>query len=165
MCAGYFEALGFRAKVAREGADGGVDIQLYIEGSERPGMIVQCKAWKTYKVGIKPLRELFGVMAADGVGEGAFVTIGTYSQEAKAFATGKNLHLIDGADLLGKITALTQEQQDTLLKTATSGDFTTPTCPSCGIKMTTRISKSDSDPFWGCVNYTRCRSTLRFARS
>jgi len=164
VCAGYFEALGFGAKVTREGADGGVDIHLYAEGSERPNIIVQCKAWKAYKVGVKPLRELFGVMAAEGVTEGAFVTTGTFTQEAKEFAGGKTLHLIDGNDLLAKIQSLTQEQQQALLKTATTGDFTTPTCPSCGVKMTTRISKSDGKPFWGCSNYPRCKSTLRVAR-
>ena len=165
VCGEYFETLGFRVEVAREGADGGVDIRLYAEGSERPNILVQCKAWKAYKVGVKQLRELFGVMAADGVGEGSFVTTGTFTSEAREFARGKELHLIDGEELLRMISLLTQGQQDDLLKTATSGDFTTPTCPSCGIKMTTRVSKADSKAFWGCVNYPRCKSTLRVARA
>src|ERR1019366_5918894 len=41
------------------GADGGVDLRLRRDGTTA---IVQCKRWKTYKVGVKPVRELFGVM-------------------------------------------------------------------------------------------------------
>ena len=164
LCAGYFEVLGFKARTARAGADGGVDMHLFSEDSATPNIIVQCKAWKTYKVGIKPMRELLGVMTAEKVAEGIFVTTGTYTAEARNFADGKSISLIDGADLLGKLLALGDEQQSRLLHLATGGDFTTPTCPSCGIKMTTRKAKSDGEPFWGCVNYPRCRSTLRIPR-
>ena len=53
------------------GADGGVDIILYQQGVETPAIIVQCKSW-SQKVGVKAIRELFGVMAADQIGYGVF---------------------------------------------------------------------------------------------
>jgi restriction system protein len=163
VCAGYFEQLGFRAQVAREGADGGVDIHLYADGSSTPDMVVQCKAWKVYTVGVKPIRELLGVMTAAGVGEGIFVTTGSFTREARNFADGKNIHLIDGDGLLAKIAAISPEEQAALLQLATEGDFTTPTCASCGVKMTERVSTKSGEAFWGCVNFPRCRCTLRFA--
>jgi hypothetical protein len=46
VCAAYFEAIGMRTKVAREGADGGVDIKVYKENDASPSAIAQCKAWK-----------------------------------------------------------------------------------------------------------------------
>ena len=45
------------------GADGGVDLVLR-KGSET--FLVQCKQWKAFKVGVDVVRELYGVMAANG---------------------------------------------------------------------------------------------------
>jgi len=39
---------------------------------------------------------------------------------------------------------------------ATAGDYTTPTCASCGVKMIVRTPKAGGKAFWGCVNYPRC---------
>ncbi|MBL0143807.1 MAG: DUF2034 domain-containing protein [Betaproteobacteria bacterium] len=164
VCAGYFEELGFRAKTVRAGPDGGVDIHLYTEGAEHPGIIVQCKAWKSRKVGVNLIRELFGVMSADKVQEGIFATTGTYSSDATQFAIGKNIHLINGEDILTKLQALPPHRQQSLLKFATEGDFMTPTCPSCGIKMAFRAPKAGGNPFWGCRNYPRCKTILQVSK-
>ena len=161
LCAGYFRVLGFRTRLAAPGPDGGVDIHLVAEGSDTPGVLVQCKAWSTYDIGVKAIRELFGVMAANQVAEGVFVTTGRFTQPARDFALGKEIILIDGADLLAKIAALREDQQAQLLRLATEGDFTRPTCPSCGIKMVRRIARASGDPFWGCENFPGCRTTLR----
>ena len=115
LCAGYFETLGFKSKVAREGADGGVDIHLYAEGSSAPAILVQCKAWKAYQVGIKPIRELLGVMTDARVSEGVFVTTSMYTAEARRFAAGHNIQLIDGEDLLKKVSAAATGDERALL--------------------------------------------------
>jgi len=161
LCAGYFETLGFKSEVAREGADGGVDIHLYANGSSTPSVVVQCKAWKAYKVGIKPIRELLGVMTAAHVSEGIFVTTGSYTAEARECAAANHIDLIDGGDLLRKIAASRPEDHAALLQLATAGDFTTPTCPSCGIKMVERVAQKTGDKFWGCTRFPACRLTLR----
>jgi len=163
LCAAYFRVLGFGTRLAAPGPDGGVDIHLIPEGRDAPGILVQCKAWSTYDIGVKAVRELFGVMAANKVAEGVFVTTGRFTQPARDFALGKEIMLIDGADLLVKIAALREEQQSELLALATAGDFTRPTCPSCGIKMVRRIARASGDPFWGCENFPGCRTTLRIA--
>lgn len=76
-------------------------------------------------MGVKPVRELLGVMAVKSVSEGVSTT-GTYTQEAKALEKECRITLIDGADLLSKILALTPKQQAQLLGLATAGDYTTP---------------------------------------
>lgn len=163
LCAAYFRVLGFRTRLAAPGPDGGVDIHLIPEGSDAPGVLVQCKAWSTYDIGVKAVRELLGVMAASKVAEGVFVTTGRFTQPARDFALGKEIMLIDGAGLLAKIAALGAGRQAELLALATAGDFTRPTCPSCGIKMVRRIARASGDPFWGCENFPGCRTTLRIA--
>ncbi len=164
VCTGYFEALGFRAKLTKFGPDGGVDIHLYAEGQDRPAIAVQCKAWKSEPIGVNLVRELYGVMARNKIPEGIFVTTGTYTPEARSFPTGGDLHLLDGRALIDNIRTLTDEKQRDLLAMATRGDFTTPTCASCGIKMVLRTPKKKAgNPFWGCSNYPRCSQTLQMS--
>lgn len=155
LTAAFFREQGFRAETIRAGADGGVDVRLYRIDAPDPDAIIQCKAWNSQRVGVKPVRELLGVMAHEGVSSGYFLTTGDYTAEAVEFAKGKTLRLISGEVLLEKIRALPDEAQQRLLLLATAGDYMTPTCPSCGIKMVRR--KSSRGDFWGCSNYPRCR--------
>lgn len=170
LCAGYFSAKGYRAEVTRLGADGGIDIFLYKPSFSESAVfgVVQCKAWNTNKVGVKPIRELFGVMAAEKAPLGVFITSGEYTKEAKDFAQGKNLKLLTGASLLELVKSLSPEEQEKLLVKITSGDYRTPSCPSCGTKMVQRNSSKGKDignVFWGCSNYPKCRNTLKFKQA
>jgi restriction system protein len=160
LCAAYFEALGFRTRIARSGAGAGVDLHLLAGDSDRTAIVVHSKAWDAYRVGIKAARELRSAMAAAQAGEGVLVTSGRFTQETIAFAGKENIQLIDGADLLVKITALAPEKALALLKFATQGDFLTPTCPSCSIKMISRKSTREGRNFWGCRNYPSCKETF-----
>ena len=49
------------------------------------------------------VRELFGLMAAKGAAGGFVVTSGRFTQEAKDFATGSNIRLVDGEALFALI--------------------------------------------------------------
>src|SRR5205814_7688127 len=111
-------------------------------------------------IGIKPLRELRGAMSLANVAEGVLVTSGRFTPEAVGFAAKENIQLIDGAALLEKLAALLPEKALGLLKFATKGDFLTPTCPRCSIKMTTRKSTGAGRMYWGCHNYPRCKLTF-----
>lgn len=164
LSAVYFRTLKFRVEEAKPGPDGGVDLKLFSGTSASPGVLVQCKAWSSWKVGVKEIRELFGVMAAEGVDEGILVTTSSFSKDAVDFARGKNIALIDGEDLLSKLLSLPLEDQAHMLMLATSGDFTTPTCPSCGIKMVMRMAQGTGDAFWGCSRFPLCRSRIGIAR-
>ena len=163
LCAAYFQQLGFRTRMTPAGPDGGVDIHLLADESGKSAVLVQCKAWSSYDVGVKAVRELLGVMTAEGVAEGVFVTTGRYTQAARDFVAGREIVLIDGPDLLEKIRLLHDDRQRALLAIATAGDFTRPTCPSCGVKMVRRIARASGDAFWGCPNFPGCRTTLRIA--
>ena len=62
------------------GADGGVDIRLKKDGALH---LVQCKHWKSWKVGVKVVRELAGVMHKENATSASVVCTGIYTQEAK----------------------------------------------------------------------------------
>jgi len=160
LCTAYFEALGFTASVTRSRADGAADIALRIEGADTASVLVHCKAWSAYPIGLKPLQELFAGMAPAGAGEAVLVTSGRFNPPAADFAAKHKIELLDGARLLAEFAGLVPEKALALLKLATRGDFLTPTCPGCSIKMISRKSTGEGRPFWGCVNYPSCKQTF-----
>jgi restriction system protein len=157
LCVAYFQARGYKASIAPSGSHAGVDIQLTAQGAEHASLAVRCKPWDAHRVGIKAARELRGAMAAAGLEQGVLLTSGRFTKEAADYAGRESIQLIDGAGLLAAIAALTPETALALLKFATQGDFLTPTCPSCALKMIPRRSTRYGRKFWGCRNYPRCK--------
>jgi restriction system protein len=160
LCAAYYEAQGFTTSVSEGGTPGGVDIFLHAKGAERASSIARCKAWDAYRIGAKAVRELRGAMTAAKIAEGVLLTSGRFTQEAVKLAGQEGIQTIDGAALLDKMAALPPEKALALLKFATQGDFLTPTCPVCSIKMISRKSTKEGRKFWGCRNYPACKHTF-----
>ncbi|NOT17807.1 MAG: hypothetical protein HOP20_07060 [Sulfuriferula sp.] len=158
LCAAYFRELGLRAETIKCGADGGVDVKLFRGDASEPHSILQCKAWNSRYVGVKPVRELFGVMAHQKIRSGIFLTTSTYTEDALTFAKEHPIFLIDGEKFFNMIGKLSHEAQQKLLAVATEGDYLVPSCPSCGIKMIER--KGPKSRFWGCSNYPKCKLTF-----
>jgi len=103
MVGAAYERLGY--KLVRRGgaqADGGVDLELRRAGER---VLVQCKYWKTWQVGVRPVRELWGVVASEGATRAIFVTTGGYSVAARDFAKDKAIELIDGPALTSLLKA------------------------------------------------------------
>src|SRR5438270_12256939 len=73
--------------------DGGVDLELR-RGDER--LIVQCKHWLNRKVPVQKVREMLGVVVAEGATGGVFVATTGFTVEARRSAVGQPLTLIDG---------------------------------------------------------------------
>lgn len=164
LCAEYFRILGKRVETIAKGADGGVDARIYDKDSDILEYALQCKSWNSM-VGVKEIRELFGVMAHESAGKGIFMTTSWFSNDAKQFAAEHKdrLFLLDGELFLSMLSNLPEEKRNVLLDFAIEGDYTTPTCASCGIKMIQRSGKAGE--FWGCRNYPKCRSTFKIAKS
>jgi restriction system protein len=160
VCQKFYALKGIKSETTPLGPDGGIDIRLYQDDTGKPTSIVQCKAWGERNVGIKPVRELLGVMAHEKIEKAFFMASGNFTEEAKAFAQSNRITLINGEMLVAMIKRLAETEQQALLTFATEGDFRTPTCPSCGIKMR-RVGGTNGRPdFWGCENYPRCRQKL-----
>jgi restriction system protein len=163
VCEALFAQAGFATKAQSHGADGGVDIWLHSKNAEGPVAVVQCKHWQGKPVGVKELREFFGVMASHGLKHGTYATTSTYTADAKAFAQSNGINAIDGMGLLALIAKRTPEQQAALLAVAYEGEYWRPTCASCGIKLVERKPAKGGAPFWGCSNYPRCKTRIYMA--
>lgn len=156
VCEALYAQAGFTTRSQSHGADGGIDIWLHSKHSEVP-RIVQCKHWQSKVVGVKEMREFFGVMASHQLKTGTYVTSSTFSADAQAFAKANGIHAQDGTALLRLIGQRTPEQQTALLAVAYEGEYWRPTCASCGTKMVERSSPRNEGSFWGCANYPKCR--------
>lgn len=84
-------------------ADGGIDLEAYKEGMK---IIIQCKHWKSKNVGVSVVREMFGVGIHEGAHQVYIVTCGYFTKDAKEFAEGKPIYLINGYKLLNWIKVL-----------------------------------------------------------
>jgi len=164
VCQKFYEMKGIRSETTQLGPDGGIDIRLYQDDSGRPTSIVQCKAWGERFVGVKPVRELLGVMTHEKIGKAFFMTSGKFSDDAKELAKSNRITLIDGEMLLMMIKRLPEGDQGRLLEFATDGDYTIPSCPSCGIKMRRVPGTAGRSDFWGCLNFPKCRQKLGVRR-
>jgi restriction system protein len=105
------------------------------------------------------VRDLRKAMDDARVAAGALLAAGRFSQEAYGVKDA-GIELVDGAGLLERIAALPEEKSLGLLEFVTEGDFRTPTCPLCQIKMVPRRSTVQGRAFWGCPNYPACKQTF-----
>ncbi len=141
------------------GADGGVDLKLRGNGET---ILVQCKRWRTQRVGVDKVRELFGVVTAERATGGILVSSGRFTNAAKSFAAGKPLTLVDGPAL----SQLVREVQPGTAPAMETPDFPSPSsepdCPRCGDPMVLRTARRGANAgsqFYGCPRYPHCRGT------
>jgi restriction system protein len=156
VCERLFAQSGFKTRSQSHGADGGVDVWMYSAHAEGPVSIAQCKHWRGKVVTVKEIREFFGVMSSHKLQRGTFVTTSTFTADAQKFANENGINALDGDNLLKLIATRTPEQQKELLDIAYEGEYSIPTCASCGIKLVKRTK------FWGCNNFPRCRTQIYF---
>ena len=161
LVAETFRQQGYRAvERGGNGPDGGVDLELY-QGADK--YLVQCKQWKSSKVGVAIVRELFGLILAEHAVGGFVVASGEFTQEAKAFAEGRSIRLVDARKLrvlIATNAATTIAPTSEPPRSAGSMPDASPACPKCGSPMVQRVAKSGANAgktFWGCSTFPACR--------
>jgi restriction system protein len=147
-----------------KGADGGIDLILRKDGEK---YLVQCKHWRSLKVGVPVIREFFGAMAVEGAAGGFVVTSGQFTSEAQAFAEGRNIKLVDGQGLkrwLGLVRDQARPQpQAAPVSESPARPTAEPACPRCSSAMVQRTARRGANAgnvFYGCVQYPRCRGVV-----
>ena len=124
----YFRQEGYRViGNSRPGPDGGVDLTIAQNGEK---IVVQCKHWKSQPVGVGVVREIYGVMVAEGATKCMVVTSGKFTQEAVSFSNFKPILLVDGADLerVLRETPMSELSQGTAIGSPGC-------CPTCGNRV------------------------------
>lgn len=145
------------------GPDGGVDLVLRRNGTRS---LVQCKQWRQQSVGVQVVREQFGILAAEGAAESIIVTSGTFTDDARDFASGKPIRLVDGPALLRLVKSVQKSTSTNPVAAKSESENVrseaAPACPQCGEPMVLRTSRRGTNAgsrFWGCTGFPRCRGT------
>lgn len=97
LCAEAYRRKGYTVSLTANGADGGVDLVLR-KGPQR--IYVQCKRYKRRQIDVRTVRELKGVMAAEGATGGILISSGTFTSDALEFGARSGVQLVDGVGLL-----------------------------------------------------------------
>lgn len=139
------------------GADGGIDLVIRRGGET---YLVQAKQWKTYKVGVKVVREMLGLVTAHKAKGAIVVCSADFTQEARDFAAKNHVELVDGPALLELVRSL---QSTASLPAGLASQLASDRiCPSCGREMVLRTATRGANAggrFWGCSGYPECRHT------
>jgi hypothetical protein len=103
MAAGLAEAEGYVTELNKEAGSGGSDIRLRKFGEPGVQGVVCCAGGKAGVVTARRIRELFGLMTAEGAPLGWFVAPMGFSAEARVFANEHRIRLSDGHRLLAQL--------------------------------------------------------------
>lgn len=139
------------------GSDEGIDLVLRKSGLRT---LVQCKHWRTTKIGVPTVRELLGAMTAQQGDRGVVVCTGYYTQPAITFAKANGIVLINGEALVELINMGADAP-------VASESLESSNCPACGAVMVERVAKQGAKPgqrFLGCSQFPKCRITLPIKR-
>ena len=91
LTAGIYGRLGWDTKIRPASGDGGVDVEIRKGGVVK---FVQCKRVQG-SVGRPVVQQLYGVMMAEQADGGILVTTGKASEQARKFAIGKDIEIVE----------------------------------------------------------------------
>jgi HJR/Mrr/RecB family endonuclease len=151
-------------KAVRTGSVGDHGVDVVVQASNGEKWVVQCKRWRG-AVGEPVIRDFHGVMQHEKADQGAIITTGTFTPQAKVWAKGKPMTLVEGSEFLALIKKArgAQTTASTPQSTGTNAIASPPICPVCGSRMVLRTAKQGANAgkqFWGCPNYPQCKGLL-----
>ena len=147
----------------KNGPDGGVDIRLHKDGVRH---LVQCKNWRSRRVGVRVVREVYGVLTAENAQQAFVVCSGDFTPDARRFAAGKPIRLVDGDALHAMVQGVRRPDGNdrgsaAMVAPDTSADSAS-LCPKCGGQLVVRTARRGEFAgrrFLGCETYPNCRYT------
>jgi restriction system protein len=104
---------------------------------------------------------MYGLLAANYAHGAVIITSGIFTQEAKNFASGKPIDLVEGkqlADLVGSV----QKTAAGASKVQVNQASTVNVCPKCGAELVVRTVRKGANAgkqFYGCSRFPACRYT------
>ncbi len=137
-----FEKMGYKITLTGGSHDGGIDLIATKDGKDH---LIQCKRYTNRQVSVGAVRDFYGAISDNMNAEGHFITTQFFTTEAKQFAKGKPIELIDQFRLLN------------LIKMINNEDIKNDICPLCSGLLVVR--KGQYGEFVGCSNFPKCTYT------
>ena len=149
-----FDAEGFVVECyGGANADGGIDMV-----ASRDGVTfgVQCKHWKTWRVGIKEARAFVGALHDRRIKHGFLITLEGYTHAAATFARRNNIELMSETALLRNLEEVNWRLRPEFIELMTDERKICPKCESEMVLRTARKGVHAGQQFWGCSTFPRC---------
>jgi len=165
VCAEYLRSMGYEVLETGFGNRFGVDLEVFLPGKAQLFNIVRCIA-SDRKAPESSVREFVEIMRKRQVNEGMIFSVRGFEPRAARFAARHRIALVDGETLCQRVRGLGLEARQAMVQVAVNGDYTTPTCPNCGVRLVLRRHKRRlglAGEFWGCINHPSCKVTMSFA--
>ena len=161
LCATYYPTTGIQGRALHLGETGGIDVRLYQDkdAPENTTAIVRCKSSNSRRVDARSVLELAQAMSRQGIAKGFYMCRAGFDEQAMAEAAKLDITVVDGQVLLHLIQRLSPEAQARLLDFAIEGDWATPTCPVCNVKMAVR--HKETKQYWRCPNAKTCDQRMK----
>lgn len=144
---------GFKVTQTDYSNDGGVDlIAEYNQPLFSGKYIVQCKKYTDNLIGQPELRDLYGVVMSENANKGILITTSDFTTQAKNFAKGKNLELINGSilnNLIKGVDLTTVEEPE--LKFWEYPDFDKKTYDF--LKKRLKAAKKNNDNYYNLLKF------------
>lgn len=153
-----FQKMGYQTETVGGSSDGGIDVIAEKDGVKH---YIQCKKFITRQVGAGDMRDFYGAVTDKLTNAKAFfITTNVFTEEAKIFAEGKSIELIDGSKLMDYVH---KTGMDTFnINRPVFGSDISEKCPWCGFQLVLRTAHKGShagNNFYGCSNYPKCKFT------
>jgi hypothetical protein len=97
--------------------------------------------WEAFRISERHFANFVDEMERCQVSQGVLVTPGDFSAGAARAARSDKFELIDGDAFMATMQDLPESDLEWLLAVTTAGEFASPTCPQCGLKMQWRESE------------------------
>ena len=128
--------------------------------------ICDCRYWRSAVVDAQEVMDAFGDIQQRAAG-GFIVTTGRFAPEARDFAYGKWLHLVDGPQVREMVRAAQAAHDPSLAPWEPGADdpgssWFAPECPVCRSSMVLRIAERGPNAgrkYWGCSHAPLCKGT------
>lgn len=147
LVASYYNKTGVVAARTKAGPASPVHIRISWKGETRPFACVQCVSRPSGLIEAKQIQTLCDAIAAEDIRRGYVVTTGKFGVPARDLAEEKHITLLSGDIFLEKLNALPEAARSELMREAIVGDYTTPSCPACDVKM---VRSAADSSVWQC---------------
>lgn len=153
----YYETGGLRVTGVAGGV--GFNLQLHRGDEAQPFSLVHCHPSEGRPVQLEAVTALAAEARDSGV-EVVFVTSGNFSPGAQAFAQTKRISLITGDTFTARFNAVAPKRRAEILDEVMAGDYTTPSCRQCDVKLVLADEVEGRSPTWNCPRAPRCTFSL-----
>jgi len=138
--------------------DGGIDLIVEKDGER---LVVQCKHWRKWSVGVRHVRELLGTLKDANIEKGVLVTLRGCTSEAKELADKHGIRVVEEMELVELMRNVDGSTNRRIGEILNDDRKLCPRCEHPLVIRTATKGMNQGEQFWGCSNYPRCRYILR----